>query len=587
MGSKRKRNSKKQQPKKRVPDEPIPPPREVHHDGGEPSTNQLDGPRRLLSALFSLSPLYLVALALALLGWNYFETRDDPAMVLLMSGQGMSTRPSEFVLFINPLLTLPLKWLYSWWPDGPWYPLFKYLSLLFVFSYLGWEICRSYRPKWLLLPPLFIFVGTCFLIPLQFTYVAFFWGLIGLWVLWKIIDGRKLGKAELTLGIAAFFLCALVRYHFFFFFIAASGALLIFSWLVNKRPSKQSLQFMALATLLGLSTLGFFRFYYNHHPEWKSFLEFNQLSSRFFIEGGYDRSQLNQALHEANWKPIDYLTLHKWIFVDAERFNKERFNRFYSALDSKMFRLDPSHIPFMFRALVKDPRLYIILAFLLFCLLLVQWTRERWIEFSTLTLCLALAFVAVASSGRLVIRVYICLLALLPLWALFRSLSSPQSFPSWKKVLVGVFLGALVWQGFAMIQMARSHKAQRNQYAQVLDVMRGPFLYAGWYHQLDHIHPWESLPDQLRSIQIVPMGWANQSPYFHSMLKNNGIDNFFEGLITHNNFLLLAIPDQLAVLKKIYREIYGREVSLQIRGRTPFFNVVKVVAHTQKGPATQ
>src|SRR2546423_10119334 len=78
--------------------------------------------------IITLLSLFLFAAALCWFCTQY-ETNDDAAMNMYAAGTGLGQPPSEFLLFQHFVVGLVLKFLYTHFPEIPWYGALMYTYL--------------------------------------------------------------------------------------------------------------------------------------------------------------------------------------------------------------------------------------------------------------------------------------------------------------------------------------------------------------------------------------------------------------------------------------------------------------------------
>jgi len=79
----------------------------------------------------------------------FFPTNDDPVKTMLLRGVGFSSSPDEWTVFLNLLLSWPLKMLYLFIPSIPWYPTFL-IAVLALSHFVTLSILWSHSSFFLL-----------------------------------------------------------------------------------------------------------------------------------------------------------------------------------------------------------------------------------------------------------------------------------------------------------------------------------------------------------------------------------------------------------------------------------------------------
>ena len=162
-----------------------------------------------------------------------FETNDDTKMMMFVSG-GFSGFPESYAVYIHPLLSHFLAFLYGLPVQLPWYPLFWFL--FFYLSYSGYLKVIFGKVDDALSRFLFIVAFLVFVIHslfyLQFTVVAGVLAFSGYLLILTYYQGFKISTHELWLGYFLCFLAILVRRESFYLFTIGFGivALIHFGW---------------------------------------------------------------------------------------------------------------------------------------------------------------------------------------------------------------------------------------------------------------------------------------------------------------------------------------------------------------------
>jgi len=117
----------------------------------------------------------------SVLGLIYFETSDDVATVLMLSGSAIVSEPTSWVVYLYHLPAFVLKSLYQFVPHFPWYAVFLLIPQVIFFSlFLFFWFDRFKSPKNRALGV--SLAGLLFMIfsaTLTYSYSAFLSGLAG------------------------------------------------------------------------------------------------------------------------------------------------------------------------------------------------------------------------------------------------------------------------------------------------------------------------------------------------------------------------------------------------------------------------
>ncbi len=172
------------------------------------------------TVLLTVLVLMTVWLSLAVPGAIRFDVGDDPAIEMLARGD-VTGHPSEYLIFINVLIGLPLKGLYLLVPQAPWYPLLLLTVVIFSLAGITFLVLQEDLPDrfcWLCL--FGIVFGTYFVTHLQFTSAAYLLGLLGM-----LIFSQGISRASLLPAIVLIAAGSLIRFEsFLLLLVTTSGA---------------------------------------------------------------------------------------------------------------------------------------------------------------------------------------------------------------------------------------------------------------------------------------------------------------------------------------------------------------------------
>ncbi len=283
------------------------------------------GRLRLVALVLAMSLLGLL-LAVAT---PYYQTDDDAAMHLRSAGVVLTDQPSEFLLFIHPLLGLLLRQLYQWFPGWPWYPLHHLFAHLCIAVACAWLALRRWGIGGLMAAGFcMVVVQSHFIWNLQFTTVAMLTGMLGILLLrW----GES--KAELSLGTLMLVWGALIRYESFQACAALTVALAVADVLVRPCPRRWVWILLAIAGLFVAAPTSF-RAYYEVHPEWAGFLDRNAMKGLITDSKVLTTQSIpKEAYEDSGLSEVDVQAFQEWLLDESDLLTEENIQPLYESID--------------------------------------------------------------------------------------------------------------------------------------------------------------------------------------------------------------------------------------------------------------
>jgi hypothetical protein len=252
--------------------------------------------------------------------WN---SNDDFVMKRISEGL-LSKTNSEFLIFINPLVGLLLKFLYSVKPVSQWY------SWMFVFLY---AICNSvlsfliFRKGFSSLSQiLFLSLFPLFLIKInteyQFTLLASYLAISGYFLLFLSIYDGVSSRFWILFSCLLLVVSSLFRIESFlmisvffspFFLLFFPGVKRLYTYLI-------------VAGFLVLSTKLFFVKYYASE-DWKYYKEYNASRAIIVDSPPADYSKIRKEVEKVGWKIFDLELFKGHYFESSEIFSLDKINQ--------------------------------------------------------------------------------------------------------------------------------------------------------------------------------------------------------------------------------------------------------------------
>ena len=528
----------------------------------------------------------------------HFQTNDDAAFMLMVSGQVLSSEPSELIYWFHPFLSCALAWLYRLNGNVPWYGLMHLGSLvLALWAILYAVLLKGYSWQRVGLCLLCVIsLGLPFVISLQFTKTAFLAGLGGLLLLATTLQQDSSCHTSshrrffrLASGIFLLILSLLIRNRSLMLACVASLPVVGFlAWSAWKtRTTRLFLTVLACVSLVFL-TLEFIALdIYSQSPGWDRFSQLNPLKSAFLDYRHVSYTSATQPyFQEVGWSENDYRCLMSWWYVDPQVYSPEKMQAIVA------------HFPPTTRSSAEIHTA--LRSFANHCLA----EGTTWV---VVPLCAALALLGLRNLPALLVLLttlggaglllvllavflklppYICqALLITPCWvALWLSDNCQEpgtTSSSWHFVrqvggglLVGVVLVVLLLRSDTPLAKAvttsrtiiPTNLALRKALAHLAPTPSFTFVIWGSF-PYEAILPMESHA-YLQGLRGIAVAALNQSPVQQRMLKAQGISDLPRALFQRDNiFISFDTKNQVTLLTRYLVEHYGVVVTL-----TPVFD---------------
>jgi hypothetical protein len=545
-------------------------------------------------ALLSLLVIVLaIATPLALLS-PYFQTNDDAAFMLLVSGQVLSTEPSELIYWFHPFLSYALAWLYRQNGNVPWYGLMHLGSLVLALWAILYAVllkgCSWQRVGLCLL--CVVSLGLPFAISLQFTKTAFLAGIAGIVLLATTIQQCSSSRTswrrlfpQLGSGILLLVLSFLIRDRSLMLAVVVSLPVLGFlTWSAWRRHTLRFFVVILVGISLILSALGYvYSYVYAQSFAWERFHRLNPLKSEFLDYGHIPYNAESQLyFREMGWSENDYQCFLNWWYVDPILYSPEKLQAI------------ATHFSASARSSADIHSALLVLA------TNVQTDGMTWV---VVPLCCGIAMLGLRRLSSVlillatVVGVGVTLIVLavflkLPVYLLHATLTAPCWFALWLSeesqitdvslrqplllrvggmlLISGVLLILLHDNSLLMKTIEQSRKIEQNNSAlrhamnRLAPRISDTFVAWGGNFPYEMILPLER-HDYLRNFRMIAVAALNQSPVQQRMLDDQGIKDLPRVLFERDNvFLSLNVKKRGTLLTRYLAEHYGVAVTLTL-----------------------
>jgi hypothetical protein len=517
--------------------------------------------------------------------------------MLMVSGQVLSSEPSELIYWFHPFLSYALAWLYRLNDGVPWYGLMHLGSLALALWAILYTVllkgCSWQRVGLCVL--CVVSLGLPFVLSLQFTKTAFLAGLGGILLLATTLqqDASRhpaSWRRFLHLGSAMFLLTLALFIRNRSLMLACIASLPVtgfLAWSVWKaRPTRFFLAALASVGLV-LLTLSFIALHiYTQSPGWERFSRLNPLKSAFLDYQHVSYTAATQPYFQAvGWSENDYRCLMSWWYVDPQIYSPEKMQAIVAHFPPTVRSAGEIHTAL--RSLVShclaEGTIWVVvplgaaLALLGFRSLSALFVLLATVGGVGLTLILLTVFLKLPP--------YICeVLLTTPCWvALWFSDNRQERDPSstWRfgrqlcgGLLVGVVLVVLLLRTDTPLAKAvatsrtiiTTNLTLRTALEHLAPTPSLTFIVWGSF-PYEAIFPFES-HGYLRGLRAIAVAALNQSPVQQRMLDAQGISDLPRALFEREDVFLSFDSDNQAMrLTRYLAEHYGVAVTL-----TPVFD---------------
>lgn len=541
--------------------------------------------RTISPALFAFAVVSSLFLLTLLVITPTYDVNDDPAMALIVSGNGTLNGPDEHLLYSNVLIGKLLKQLYQSVPLFPWYG--SYLLLAHFISYWVLLYVLLLRDRQFLgiigFLIFYLVTGIYFLTHLQFTSTSFLLALSGMsLILTNLIQDAE-GDPKSWLkwgGVLCLIVSSLIRLQAFQMFVLASLPLLLVLTYRYLRKIK-IVSYVVAAALISIGVLG--TSYYDHQfyqqdQDWQKFVEYHSELAQVtnYAQIPYT-DQTKPMFDEVGWSLFDYWMLRKWIYLDRETYTFSQLNKFKERSDELSFRKIPQitgvRIGITVAAFTNPTFLFCCAASILLIWQMkdILWQRRTiiWMLIWTVSLMLWLVIYK-----KLPERVYIPLISYpyfialffaIPLFSQQQDTEIAISRSSLKWVFLVLFLGScfMTWnqkqRSDLLVKYNQRFKHDLNYLNQHMPDKI--FLTVASF-PIERFLPLDT-QTEIKDFKFLWLTGRQNSPLFLDKKNEYQIGSPYTDLYETDRLLLISHPDLDPILKGYFKQHYGVNLSLK------------------------
>lgn len=533
---------------------------------------------RSLKTTFGVSVFAWIALlfSIAFMGVPLrmrFETNDDVFMMMIASGRYTGT-PSEFLLYMHVLAGLFLKGLFTFAPAfNSYLVLFCLMHVSFavaVASVLSRMTDGVFRLVLLWAVLIFFHLPIC--LRLQFTTTAFVAAIGGvLFLSDSALNERPDSRMVVRFGLAAagWLGAYLVRRESALLAVAVASPLLLYTFFLTARR----MLFAGFAAGMILVTCGLMAFqtaYIARFPEWKQFLDFNEVRGRMHVAPGYAYDADSARIFgEVGWSENDVEVFHQWFFPDPHVHSEEHVR--HIAMQLRRPRQGAVAIQFWLHTVLQH-RFKLIAAAFLFLGALLGADRRVTLLAGTLVAVSIVLQIYLDATARLPLRVLMPLLyspaiMLLPIGSRFRAAEACR-----------VKHARTIWMALCLVLAARGvfhdfrlsgeHREMETAWASADYHVPPGALLVLWADDwpVEWARPRLRLDPPGDSARYLSLSSLTRSPHNNMVLRQFGVENLMEDVLLRDNIFLVCREVRLPMLRRYMMQHHDAEIECEDRG---------------------
>lgn len=285
----------------------------------------------------------LIFLVFSIVFTNYFETSDDTAMMMKVSGTSIVGHGFPHLHFTNVILGWILQVLYSFMPVFPWYGLYLISGPYVLYSVLfAIAIQRMGFTRSVLWLAAFLFMGgSMFIIRLQFTVTSWCYVFAGVFLLannlQKLVNLKIVDLIKSPVVQAAFILIlvgSMVRWKSFILAFVISVPLIIAGLRKSDFSVRRLIHLASLFAIICVTAFvlhEFSKLVYKSDPERKAFLvrksALNDFIDFAIVENVESEAAREAIIESAGWTLNDYNMLVNWFYLNETLYSYENMHK--------------------------------------------------------------------------------------------------------------------------------------------------------------------------------------------------------------------------------------------------------------------
>ncbi|MDB5391181.1 MAG: hypothetical protein JWM11_6827 [Planctomycetaceae bacterium] len=531
-----------------------------------------------------------------------YATNDDILMTGIVSGNFVTSEPSDKMLFSNILIGRVLNELYIAQPAVPWYGLYLIGTHVIAFLTFSWA-CLQLVPGWRTIGVLLLYlygVETECLRHLNFTttsYLAAQSGLL-LVILRFAKPNEKTAWVNLSVGIALLVYSSLIRLDMFKMVLCLAIPTMV-NVIVNSRERFIVRKSLTIILMTGFAVGGLSYVndaVYLAESGWRDFFKLWIPLARVtdYIKLNawqIDPQRADDILKAADWNYNDLVLMNSWCFLDEDVYTTEKIEivgNGWRKLQLGSTGLSISGLLKAFMMLARNP-------FCLGCLFTAIGLRSKgsasgyWAVWATSALAFSLIGYLVLER-KLPGRVYVPIIVFTVLINVIllrlgnelseltsdkRDVRSPGMFRllrQWGGLLIAMACFVVAHRQ-ALQESARICAMNQRLWQDVVTIERGQYrMVIAWPNTpLDWMTPYTDLR-LLSRVNFFSMAALQRTPYATSRKHELGVADPIKALFERNDVTVIADPSRISRLPRFIEEHYHQKVEFRpvLRGVSGF-----------------
>lgn len=478
----------------------------------------------------------LFALLTAVLPARYEEIDD---ILMMMAGSGFySGNPDSHWLYIHPLWSMMVTFLYELSTNFDWYSLSFLLVYIICCSWIYYELLK--KLSWISGTLIYLIWLSVFILPilinLQFTTTSAVAAAASLFGLVASANQRK----YILLSSVLIFVSVLIRHQMLIIYAFAALPFLLYH-LASYRNFKSTLG-LSIPLFVGALTFLSFFFVQQNDQAWKSFYSFSLARNKMVDNIGFlttDKKTFD--LEKINYTATDLKLLQSFITEYPEHQNINSIHY----LSSKIQASPSANLPYALRSAgLNFLNLFFLLSVVFFVLLSSKLRMNIPVFLAILFMFCGFAFI-VFSGNFLKLRVVNAGLLMIGTLALAVNFQNELRNGKWlliiltgvALVVVGLKINSLQknFNRNKIEQLAFSERVEwlKNQNTTLTDV--------GYSMKINQIKPFNNFihSNEYRNLPYYNLSWYGGSPLQLSARKKVGIQNFSDLWLTKNALFVM------------------------------------------------
>lgn len=495
-----------------------------------------------------------------------YQTNDDTAMNMIVSGLCLSPESDAHLLYSHIFIGSFLKYLYSISNQIPWYGLYlisaHFIALFFISYALFFKDFNWFKLFFYLL--FFFLAELFFLQQIQFTSTALILGFAGSFLLFRGLEFNS--RKYLFLAFLVFIIAFMIRPVMVLFVLILASPLFLKAINFKKET-------ILVFSLLFLSFLGLQKANtsaYKNHQGWENFYEWNRYKAALNDYQRADYDSHPEVFNNAGWSEVDYQLFRKWFFAEPKVYGLEPLKEIHQNLPAAQIRSPHVIADYLKKMPFSQMALILFSASLLFFIDIKN--RKYILAIQALTIALAIALLLYLKFPIRISYPFICFSILSGILFVKMPL---------KKWLYGPCLLLFILSIFSFKKNLDRNKKSKKAFNRSSQLIQGlnpqkEQLYVAWTNAsaFDNIiQPLNENRNLTEKLNLIYYGGISNTPIYNKQLAHFKISDIHQALYQgeNQNLFMLSSPDFLV--------LYDRFLNLH-RG----ININQHLVHQHKKP---